>query len=268
LDRHLSVVVNGHTVRYLAGGDPRATRTLVLLHAFPIGVTVWERQLDAFADWRVIAPALPGFDDSDPIADASVDGYAAHVVAFMDALGLEKACVGGLSLGGYILLAMMRRASPRVAGVILADTRSGADSLEARESRERMLALVAQEGAAAVANDVIPKLLGATTLRERPAIVAAVRTRIDAQSTDAVAAAIRAMMSRRDATPVLATIQVPSLVIVGEEDTITPPAEAERLQAAIPSSTLVRIPHAGHLSSLENPDAFNVAVAQFLQRVP
>jgi pimeloyl-ACP methyl ester carboxylesterase len=259
--------VNGRTVHYLIGGDPGAARTLVLLHAFPIGVTVWEQQLDAFPDWRVIAPALPGFDDSDSIEDVSVDGYAAHVLAFMDALGLDRACVGGLSLGGYILLAMVRRSPHKMSGVILADTRSSADSAEARGSRERMLTLVGNEGTGAVATDVIPKLLGATTLRERPAIVAAVRTRIEAQSGEAVAAAIRVMMSRPDATSVLATIQVPAAVVVGEEDTITPPAEVEHLHAAIPSSTFVRIPHAGHLSSIENPDAFNAALAAFLANV-
>jgi len=262
-----TISVHGRTVRYLAGGDARAARTLVLVHAFPIGVSVWQPQIDAFSGWRAVAPALPGFDGSDAVATESVDAYADHVLAFMTALGIERACVGGLSLGGYILLAMLRRAPERVNGVILADTRSSADGAEARAGRERMLAHLASDGVPAIATEVIPKLLGPSTLRDQPATVAAARASIESQPPVAVAAAIRVMMSRPDATPILQAIQVPSLVVVGEEDAITPPEEAGRLHAGIRDSTLASIPRAGHLTSIENPDAFNGAVATFLFRV-
>ena len=260
--------VDGRTVRYLTGGNPAASRTLLLLHAFPVGVSIWDPQIDAFPSWRVLAPALPGFDGSDPIPDTTIDGYAAHLVRFVEAMGLQRACVAGLSLGGYLLLAWLRRAPALISGVILADTRSGADGPEARESRQRMLATLAAEGVPAIANDVIPKLLGPSTRRDRPAVAARVRDRIESQPADAIAAAVRVMLSRPDATPVLETIRVPALVIVGEEDALTPPAEAEHLHAAIAGSTLTRIPHAGHLTSLENPEAFNAAVAQLLIQLP
>jgi len=262
-----TLTVGGRTVRYLAGGDPAASRTLLLLHAFPIGVSVWEPQIDAFPSWRVLAPALPGFDGSDPIPDTTIDGYAAHIVRFVEAMGLQRACVGGLSLGGYLLFALLRRAPGLISGLVLADTRSGADGPEARESRQRMLATLAAEGVPAIASDVIPKLLGPSTRRDRAAVVERVRDRIESQPADAVADAVRVMLSRPDATPLLQTIRVPTLIIVGEEDALTPPAEAERLHAAIAGSTLVRLPHAGHLTSLENPAAFNAAVAQLLTRI-
>ena len=244
----------------------RRARHLVLLHAFPAGVHVWDQQLGAFPEWRVIVPPLPGFDGSDPVDEPSIDAYAARVVDELASAGVTKAVIGGLSLGGYVALAIHRSHPALVAGLILADTRSTADSADALKARRHMLEMLDSGGPSAVANDVLPKLLGATTRREHPEVVARCRERIVQQPAAAIAGAVRAMMTRPDATPGLARIDVPTLVLVGDEDTITPPTEAEALQRGIRGARLARIPRAGHLSSLENPEAFNAAVSEFLEK--
>jgi pimeloyl-ACP methyl ester carboxylesterase len=262
-----STIVNGHTVRYESGGDPNSARVLVLLHAFPVGTAIWQPQIDAFPDWRVIVPAFPGFDGSDLYGEPTVDAFAAHIEATLATVGVTQAVFGGLSMGGYVLLALWRRRRSLVRGMLLADTRSGADSPEARSGRQKMLETLASGGPAVIAGEVIPKLLGETTRRDRPDVATLCRQRIEAQPAEAIASALRAMMTRPDAGPVLSSIDVPTLVVVGEEDVLTPPSEAEGLQRAIPGASLVRIPGAGHLSSLENPKAFNEALASFLDSV-
>ena len=167
-------------------------------------------------------------------------------------------------MGGYVLLALWRRRRALIEGMLLADTRAGADSPDVRGARQKMLDTLAAGGPAVIAEEVLPKLLGETTRRERPDVAALCRTRIEAQPAEAIASAIRAMMTRPDAGPSLPSIDVPALVLVGEEDVLTPPSEAEQLQRGIPGASLVRIPGAGHLSSLENPKAFNAATANFL----
>jgi len=227
---------------------------------------MWERQLSLAADgWRVIAPQLRGFDGgaADPAA-SSVDDYAGDVIDLLDALHVESAVIGGLSMGGYIAFAILRHAARYVDGLVLADTRSQADTPEGVEGRKKLLQLVQTQGPPAVADDMIPKLLGETTRRERREVVDAVRSLVLSNSTDAIAGAVRALMSRPDSTPLLPTIHVPTLVVVGAEDTVTPPAAAEQLHAQIAGSELVTIPAAGHLSNLEQPEAFQSALARFL----
>ena len=260
-----SLIVNGHRVTYHSGGNPASQQVLVLLHAFPVGTAIWHPQLDAFPDWRVIVPALPGFDSSDLYGESTVDAFAAHVDECVSALGIPQAVFGGLSMGGYVLLALWRRRRSLIRGMLLADTRSGADSPEVRSARQKMLDTLAASGPAGIGEDVITKLLGETTRRERPDDVTLCRERIEAQPAQAIASAVRAMMTRPDAGPSLASIDVPTLVLVGEEDVLTPPAEAEHLQRGIAGASLVRIPGPGHLSSLENPDAFNAASADWLR---
>jgi len=167
-------------------------------------------------------------------------------------------------MGGYVAFAVLRHAARYVQALVLADTRSQADTPEGVEGRRKMLALVEAKGPAAVAEEMIPKLVGETSRRERPEVVERVRALILSNSSDAIAGGIRAMMTRPDSTPLVATVHVPTLVIVGTEDTVTPPAAAEQLHTAIAGSTLVQIPSAGHLSNLEQPDLFDAALAHFL----
>jgi 3-oxoadipate enol-lactonase len=227
---------------------------------------MWERQL-ALADhgWRVVVPQLRGFDggSGDPPA-TSVDDYAGDVIDLLDALHVQEAVVGGLSMGGYVAFAIVRHAARYVQGLVLADTKAPADTPEAIEGRRKMLQLVQDKGPAAVADEMIPKLLGETTRRERPEVVERVRALILANSAGAIAGAVRALMTRPDSTPLLQNIHVPTLVVVGEEDTVTPPVAAEQLHQSIAGSELVRVPAAGHLTNLEQPELFQAALARFL----
>jgi 3-oxoadipate enol-lactonase len=246
--------------------DVRARGTLVLIHAFPLNARMWEAQLEhADRGWRVIAPHLRGFDGgtADP-ATSSIDDYVADVIDLLDTLHIHEAVIGGLSMGGYVAFAMFRHAPRYFQGLILADTKSQADTAEGVEGRKRMLQLVEEKGPAAIADEMIPKLLGETTRRSRTDIVDQVRALVLASSTVAIAGAIRALMTRPDSTPLLSTIRCPTLILVGDEDALTPPLLAEELHRGIGGSEHVVIAGAGHLSSLEQPVAFNAALARFL----
>jgi pimeloyl-ACP methyl ester carboxylesterase len=256
-------------LRYLDApprGGERPRGVLVLLHAFPLNARMWERQL-ALADsgWRVIAPQLRGFDggSGDPAA-ASVDDYAGDVIDLLDALHVKQAVVGGLSMGGYVAFALLRLAARYVQGLVLADTRSQADTAEGIAGRTRLLQRLDDKGPPAVAEDMIPKLLGETTRRTKPEVIETVRSLVLASPPEAIAGAIRALMSRPDSTPLLATIHVPTLIVVGDEDALTPPAASEEMHRTIAGSEIVRIPQAGHLSNLEQPEHFTAALAAFL----
>lgn len=228
---------------------------------------MWEPQL-ALADggWRVVAPQMRGFDGgpADPPA-TSIDDYAGDVIDLVDALHIEDAVIGGLSMGGYLAFALFRHAPRYFRGMVLADTKSQADTPEAVEARERMLAVVREGGAAAVADLMIPKLLADTTLARRPEHVDRVRELILASSPESIAAAITALMKRPDSTPLLASIHCPTLILAGDRDTVTPLELAHQLRAGIPGAELVVIADAGHLSNIEQPEAFNAALARFLE---
>jgi 3-oxoadipate enol-lactonase len=259
-----------NTLRYveaMPGPQARHRGVLVLLHAFPLNARMWEGQL-ALAErgWHVVAPQLRGFDaDAGQFAPvSSVDDYAGNVVDLLDALHVKQAVIGGLSMGGYIAFAMLRHAARYVQGLILADTKAPADTPEAVEGRQKMLALLASKGPEAIADEMIPKLLGETTRRTNGHVVEHTRGLILSNCAEGIAGAIRALMTRPDSTPLLETIHVPTLILVGDEDTVTPPAAAEALHRGIAGSELVTIHGAGHLSNLEQAQAFNAALARFL----
>ena len=227
---------------------------------------MWEGQL-ALADrgWHVIAPQFRGVDGAagDPFT-TSLDDYAGDVVDLLDALHVKQAVVGGLSMGGYAAFSMLRHAARYVQALILADTRPQADTPEGVEGRKQMLQLVQEKGPAAVAEEMLPKLLGETTRRTRPEVVELVRSLVLANSAESIAGAVRALMTRPDSTPLLSTVHVPTLILVGGEDTVTPPPLSEEMHRAIAGSELVIVDGAGHLSNLEQPAIFNGALARFL----
>src|ERR1700681_801337 len=204
-------------VRYLEAppsGSGRPRGTLVLVHAFPLNARMWEPQL-ALADhgWHVVAPQLRGFDGGDAHPGArSIDDYAGDVIDLLDALHVEDAVVGGLSMGGYVAFAIFRHAPRYVRALMLADTRSEADTPEGVAGRKQMLQLIAEKGAAAVADAMLPKLLGETTRAGRPDLAERVRSLILSNSSDAIAGAVHALMTRQDSTPLLPTIHCPTLV--------------------------------------------------------
>ncbi len=249
----------------------RAARVLILIHAFPLGAGMWEGQVKALPDgWRLIAPDVRGFGGStiaEPDDNPTIDDYAADVIDMVGELGIASAVVGGLSMGGYVAMAVLRRAPALANAVILADTRASADTSEGRANRRSMLAVLDREGASGVAREMMPKLLGKTTLEERADVEPIVRRLIKGQSTAAIRGAIQRMMSRPDSTDVIASLAVSTLIIVGDEDVLTPPDDARKLAAAAAKAELVVLPRAGHLSNLEQPQLFNDAVRAFLSRL-
>jgi 3-oxoadipate enol-lactonase len=263
--RH-AVDLGSRRLEYLEAGDPTG-RVILLLHAFPLMARMWQPQLaEPPAGWRVVAPDLAGFggtDDHDT-GPAVLDDYAHDVVALLDALGVRGAHVGGLSLGGYVTLAVARLAPERVTGLVLADTKAPADTVEQRAARDRLVATLDAGGPAAVATEMIPRLVGQTTIRERPALVEHVRSLITANEPRGLRRAILRLRDRPDATPHLSDIGVPTLVVVGDEDTPTPVAEARVLSQRIAGARLEIIGGAGHLSNLERPEAFTAALTSFL----
>jgi len=238
---------------------------IVFIHGFPHNRTLWAPQLAALGrQFHCIAPDLRGFGESEARGPYSMDQYADDVAHLLDTLGIERAVVGGLSMGGYIAFAFWRRHRDRLRALILADTRSGADSDEGRQKRRDMITLARTRGAGAVADAMIEGMVGKSTRRERPELVRSVHAMLASAPVEGVVGALEAMMTRSDSTPTLATIDVPTLIVVGDEDVLTPPAEARAMHSAIPGSQLAVIPAAGHVSNLERPEEFNRAVGEFM----
>lgn len=244
---------------------------LVLLHAFPLSSAMWAAQRAELAPTcRVVTPDLRGFGAS-PLGDdsPSLDHMADDVAALLDARGIDRAVIGGLSMGGYVLMAMLRRHPDRVSAAVFADTKATADNPAARANRERIAAtVVAQAAPRVLLDDVLPTLVGSTTKNNRTTVLDHVRTLVRAAPPHAVAWAQRAMASRPDSFDTLRATQLPTLVLVGEEDELAPPAEAEAMAAALPDARLTAILGAGHLSAVEAPDLFNEAVRDFVAALP
>ena len=253
----------------LISTDKGSGPVVVFLHAFPLDRRMWLGQIESLADmYRVIAPDLPGFGDSPLLAQPSIDAFADQVAEHLDEKNItQPVTLVGLSMGGYVALAFARRQPHRLAGLVLADTKALPDDSAARAQRDQMIALVSRAGVTALVDTMLPKLLGASTQRTQPEVVAATRQLASSQRSEGVLAALQALRDRPDATPHLQQIAVPTLVLVGEEDTITPPSVAQSLAQAIPGARLVVIPQAGHLANAENPTAFNDGLLTFLTGV-
>jgi len=255
-ERIISVDVAG-------GGEP-----VLFVHAFPLDRRVWQTQIAALADsHRVIAPDLPGFGESGPPSAAmTIEDYADALAGLLAALEVrEPVTLCGLSLGGYIAFAFYRRHRNRLRRFVLCDTKAAADSLQKKADRELLAIEVLEQGTAKLAQNMPSNLLGQTTQRERPAIVETVRSMIADATPAGVAAASRAMASRPDSTSLLAEIKVPTLVVCGEEDAISPPPEMREMADRIPGSAYVEIAGAGHLAPFESPREFNESLLRFLK---
>ena len=261
--------IGSRTIAYLDSAPKHnELKALVLLHAFPIGANLWEPQMRAIPKgWRLITPDLRGFGGStelDSIGALSIGDYADDVVDLLEELGVARAVIGGCSMGGYAAQALFQSKPEIVEALVLANTRAGADSPESRANRRNMLTLVDREGPSGVAREMMPKMLGQTTRDSNASAECTVRRLIKQQSPTAIRSAIHRMMHRPDSTPMLPTISVPTLVITGAEDEMIPVEESRKIAAAIPGATLVIVPGAGHLANLEQPEAFNDALTQFL----
>lgn len=255
--------------RRLAYLEQGAGATLVFLHAFPLHAGMWRSQLGGLpAGWRGVAPDLRGFHQSHH-ADATparhVADHAADVIALLTSLDAAPVVIVGLSMGGYIAFECWRQRPDLIAGLVLADTRAEGDTDEGRAKRTQMQALARAEGPAGVADAMLPGLLGASTQTTDPHVAQQVRQLIEANTTEAIVDALEVLRSRPDARPLLHTITCPTLIVVGAEDSLTPPALSDDMARAIPDATLVTIPRAGHLSNLEHPVAFTDTLTAWLR---
>ena len=245
--------------------DVGAGLPLVFLHGFPHDRTLWSPQLGALVDHcRCVAPDLRGFGESTAAGPYSMDQYADDVAALLEHLKIRRAVIVGLSMGGYVAFALWRRRPDLIRALVLADTRSGADTDEGREKRKHLVALALERGAGAVADAQINGMLGKTTRESHPDIVESVRQMLSSAPVDGIVGALHAMMDRPDSGPTLPTITVPTAILVGDEDALTPVKDSRSMHEAIPSSRLEVIRAAGHLSNLEKPAAFNHVLSEFV----
>lgn len=257
---------NGININYR---DEGAGVPVIFIHAFPLNQTMWDDQLVALQSCcRTITLDLRGFGRSDAArGPCLMDKMAADVRGLMSSLGVGKAVLVGLSMGGYVSLAFYRNYPGSVLAMVLADTRASADTREARERRLKSAERAEREGARAIAEDMIPMLLGRTTLETRPQVIERVRAMIEGNSPIGIAGAQRGMAERRDSTPLLEAINFPTLILAGDEDTLTPVDEAAGLCAGIRGARLRVLEGAGHLSNLEKPDEFNSVLIEFIKSV-
>src|SRR5215211_5689853 len=240
---------------------------LVLLHAFPLDGRMWAPQVEALAGtYQVIVPDLRGFGAArdQAVSEAGMDLLADDVARLLDDRGLDRVVLGGLSLGGYVALAFLRRHADRVSGLVLLDTKATADGDQARADRLKMAERVLAEGNDFVPEVMLPKLLGETTRAHRPEVVDKVGSLVREQAPEAIAGAQRGMAARSATTDVLASIAVPTLVVTGEEDTLTGPEVGRDLAAGIPGARFLLVEEAGHLVNLEQPEIVNEALLDFL----
>jgi 3-oxoadipate enol-lactonase len=258
----MKIAWNGNAVevRDLGSGPP-----VVLLHGSPLDGAMWSGVARLLSEnFRVVKPDLPGRGDTPPAPTPGMDAYAGFVEAILDELP-SPAGVAGFSMGGYVALALMRRAPARVGALALVDTRAAPDSDSGRAARDEAIAVAREKGVEPIAEGMLPKLLSSSALANRDT-VERVRRIMLRQSRETVAADLVAMRDRPDSTAFLGEIRVPTRVIVGAEDTISPPEEARAMADAIPGADCVVIPGVGHLSPVERPRAVATALGEFFSR--
>jgi pimeloyl-ACP methyl ester carboxylesterase len=237
-------------------------QVLLLLHAFPLDSRMWLPQVEALASsFCVLTPDLAGFGASaalGPVVD--VDQHARDVLTLMDRVGITTAWVGGLSMGGYVALALAALAPSRISRLLLMDTRAAPDSAQAREGRAASINTVNTQGVPTLVSGMLPKLVGpgaSATVVER------VRNLGGAQGSPGVLAGLQMLRDRPDRRGLLPSLSMPTRVVVGDADALTPPQEATEMAAAIPGATLHVIAGAGHLSNLEQPASFNAVIKEW-----
>lgn len=250
--------------------DQGRGQPLLLVHGFPLDRTMWRAQVSELAkDFRVIAPDLRGFGQSSPItaddAVVTMAQFADDLAALLSALNIkEQVTFCGFSMGGYIAWQFAARHADQLGRLILCDTKAAADTKEAAEGRHKLAAKVLAEGSQVAADAMLPKLFSKRAIESKAACVEETRQTILRTSPQAIAAALRGMAQREDFTAKLPAISIPTLVLCGAEDAISPPAEMRSIAAAIPRAEYAEIPAAGHMSPVEDPQAVNRAIRKFL----
>jgi len=260
------LTVNGVNLAVEVRGDGPA---ILFVHGYPFDRTIWRDQIDALEGYRRIAPDLRGMGESDaPDLGYGMTTYASDLAALLDTLGVDDVVLCGLSMGGYVIFEFLRQWRSRVRALILIDTRAEADGTEARRARDVAAATARESGAEAVAEAMLPKMVSAATLQRDPTTVERIRRIMAATPVAGMVGALSSMRDRHDSTGLLPTLAgLPTLVIVGEEDTVTPPDGARRMAAAIPGARLVVVPAAAHVPPVEQPAETTTAIREFLRVV-
>lgn len=251
----------------IAGDGPD---TLLLIHGHPFNRTMWRPQLEGLdgSGWRVVAPDLRGYGETTVVPGvATFDDFTQDLALLLDALGVSKAVIGGLSMGGQIAMHFCRRYPERVAGVLLAATFPQPETPEGKANRRAMAERLLREGMAPYASDVLPKMLGPNNLGTMPDVAADVLAMMRGTSPEGAAAALRGRAERPDYAPTLAQLHVPALVVVGSDDAFTTLDDAERMVRMLPDAELLVMDRVGHMPNLEAAPAFNRALRHLLERV-
>lgn len=249
--------------------DAGMGHAIVLIHGYPFNRSLWTEQVEALSSrYRVVTPDLRGFGESDSSeGPVTMNRMAQDVAQLMDHLRIQQAVIAGLSMGGYVALAFIKQSPSRVKALVLADTRAQADTEEVKQTRLQQAEKALSEGMAGIADAMLPKLLTPETVSKRPEVVKRVRDMMLKTKPQGAASALLGMAEREDQREFISTVAVPTMILVGREDAITPVADSEKMQSKIAPSHLVVLDNAGHVSNLEQPEGFNFALLKFLDRV-
>ena len=260
----MKIALRGTTLAY---DDQGQGIPVILIHGFPFSRRMWTPQIEALAPvCRVVTPDLRGFGESDG-APESMDQLADDVHALVEALALPAFVLAGFSMGGYVVFRYLAAHAERLRALMLLDTRAEPDAPEARQRRFAGIERIQREGPGGFLDDFTKLVLSARTAQARPEVAAEVRRLMEGAKVESLVGGLRAMAERPDSTPLLAGVRVPTLVVVGEDDQATPVGSSRAIAGAIPGAELIIIPGAGHVSNLEQPDAFNQALLRFLKRL-
>lgn len=268
-----TATVDGTRLWYLDEGPGAGAGTgpiLLFVHGFPLNHAMWREQVEHFrSSHRVVVPDLRGFGLSQVTpGTVGMDRFASDLNGLLDAMQVDEPIVlCGLSMGGYIAFQFVEKHAARLGGLVLCDTRAAADTPDARTGRAQLAADVLANGPGPAVDAMLPRLCGPKTLAERPGILALLRETILGNAPAGIAAALGGMAGRPDMRPLLPTIAVPTLVLVGADDVISPPTEMRGMADAIPGAEFVTIAGAGHMAPMEDPAAVNAALARFLARL-
>jgi len=264
----VEVLVNGIKLFYTESGKPQAP-AIVFLHGFPFDHAMWKDQAALCEpSCRVISydqrgHGRSGAGDGQYLFEAFVD----DLFGLLDHLRIPKTILCGLSMGGYTALRAVERSPERIQGLILCDTRSEPDSNEAKFKRAANLRTIEKEGMSSFAETFLKAIFAPSTLKNNPLVVDQIRKAILANPIQGVKGTLIALATRTDTTPSLSKIHVPTLILVGDQDAVTPPAAAQAIRERIPDSQIFTIPNAGHMSNLENPSVFNEHLQTFIASI-
>jgi pimeloyl-ACP methyl ester carboxylesterase len=256
--------IGGAAIQYADKGQGPA---VLFLHGFGLSLGMWDAQEALAPRYRIVRFDARGFGGSE-VGDAllSMARIADDAAVLIDRLRLGPVVLVGCSMGGYAALSFAQKHPSLLRGLVLVDTRAGADSPEARMGRGDLAARVMKEGPQAALDFFLPRVFGETTKKSRGDVMARFKDMVLATSPRGLSDGLHGIAGRQDSTPLLREIHVPTLVVCGEEDLITPRADAEIMQRGIAGAELAMIPKSGHLPSMETPDEFNLVLANFLSR--